>query len=552
MARKSRREFTEDLPEIILSDMPREERIATAIYARLSLENNGREDEESITSQLTLLRTYVHENPEFDLVDTYVDNGYTGTNFNRPEFNRLITDLNHGRVSCVIVKDLSRFGRNYIETGMLIETVFPKLNIRLIAINDHFDSARPEDRDSISVPMKNMINEMYSRDASRKGIIANRIRQHKENVLPYGKAPFGYQKNSRGTQYVVDREKADYVRIIFLWRQLGVKSSDICERMNLLGVELPSEGLNNRKCGWWTPASISNILKNPTYLGNLYFGKVINRLGKKGRITKVIPKEQWVVHENTHEAIVTELDYELANAKRQKNTDKKSVFYHSPTNYLKTMVYCKDCGRKMITVDSGYNKNTKRRFMRFYCGKIANHAEFCNNSVSEDFVKVIVMDSIRIQLKLMTDKAEIIKAAKESRNGKDLTLSIDKKIKFAETELSDQKEKRSRLFEDYHTGLVDKEDFDHIAAKTRARIQELEDTLKDLTRQRDEYTRAINNYLALIGELKIDSDDEGYDDELVGKMVERVEITRDKRVEVVFKSNDFLELLDAALKGGAA
>ena len=149
MARKSRKDLFNDVPEVIVPEIPREERIATAIYARLSSENNGRDDEESITSQLTLLRTYIRENPEFDLVDTYVDNGFSGTNFNRPEFARLIMDLNRGRISCVVVKDLSRFGRNYIEAGMYIETIFPKLGVRLIALNDHFDSSRPEDRSSI-------------------------------------------------------------------------------------------------------------------------------------------------------------------------------------------------------------------------------------------------------------------------------------------------------------------------------------------------------------------------------------------------------------------
>ena len=553
MARKSRRDLISEIPEIMLPEIPKEERIATAIYARLSEENNGRDDEESITSQLTLLRTYIRENPEFDLVDTYVDNGFTGTNFNRPEFSRLITDLNHGRVSCVIVKDLSRFGRNYIEAGFFIETIFPKLNVRLIAINDHFDSARPEDRDSISVPMKNMINEMYSRDASRKGIIAYRIKRNKENVLPNGKAPFGYKRNSTRTQYVVDREKADYVKLIFLWRQIGLSDVAISDRLNLLGVPLPSDGIKIRKCGWWTPPCIYSIVKNKTYLGNLYFGKAHNRLGAKGRVSKPIPEDQWVVHENTHEAIITKLDYELANAKRIKNAEsRKKSYFSSPTNNLKTMVYCKECGRKMIPVDSGYNKRTKKRYMRFHCGQIAQFTNYCGNSVSEDFVKVIVMDSVRVQLKLMTDRADFIRTAKTSGNGKDLSLSIDKKIAYVESTLADEKEKRAKVFEDYHTGLLEKEDFDLISKSHASRIRELEDSLKDLTRRRDEYTRAINRYLAMIDELEINSGDDGYDDELVGKLVERVDITQDRRVEVVFKSNDFLDLLDEALKGGAA
>lgn len=553
MARKSRKDLFNDVPEVIVPEIPREERIATAIYARLSSENNGRDDEESITSQLTLLRTYIRENPEFDLVDTYVDNGFSGTNFNRPEFARLIMDLNRGRISCVVVKDLSRFGRNYIEAGMYIETIFPKLGVRLIALNDHFDSSRPEDRSSISVPMKNMINEMYSRDQSRKSIIANRIRRNKDNVLPNGVAPFGYKKNSISTQYVVDREKSDVVKIMFLWKELGLSDNDICDRLNLLGVPLPSDGVKHpRKCGWWTPPCVYNIIRNRTYLGNLYFGKVINRMGGKGRIKREVSEDQWVVHENKHEPLVTKLDYELANEKRLKNkAEKKKQFFHSPDSNLKKLVCCKECGRRMTPVDAGYHKNAKKRYLRFHCGKIAQYEEFCGNSVSEDFVKVIVMDSVRIQMKLMTDRSELIRAAKESGNGKDLALSIDKKIAFAESALSEEKEKRAKVFEDNHTGFIDKEDFDLICANNASRIRELEESLKGLNRRRDEYTRAIDRYLTMIDEMEINADDDGYDDEIVGKLVERVDVTSDKRIEVVFKSTDYMELLDEALKGGA-
>ena len=550
MARKSRRDSKCEIQDSFVPNKSDESRIATAIYARLSLENNGREDEESITSQLTLLRSYIRENPQFELIDTYVDNGYTGTNFNRPEFNRLITDLNCGKISCVVVKDLSRFGRNYIETGMYVETIFPKLGVRLIAINDHFDSFSEESRDSISVPMKNMINEMYSRDQSRKGIIANRLKSHKDNVLPNGTPPFGYLRNKTRTQYVVDPQKADYVRLIFIWRGLGVTNQQICHRLNLIGAPLPSEGIDCRKCGWWTPQSTVNITKNRAYLGNTYFGRRTSRITANGRVTKFQSEDRWVVHENTHEPIVTQYDFDFANAACKHRSKGVNDYFNAPITNLKTIVFCKECDKKMIYVDSGYSKLSKKRFARFSCGKEARNTKFCNNFVSEDLVKVVVMDSLKIQLKIMTDKANLIRSAKMSGNGKDIALSIDKKIAFAETSLEEEKGKQAKLYEDYRSGLVDRDDYDLISENHSSRVRFLEEKHNELLKRRDEYVRAINSYLAMIDEMDSTPDDDGYDDKLVGKLVERVYVTADKRVEIIFKSFDLIKLVDEALKGG--
>ena len=168
MARKSRRQ-TQQPKELVVSvpqnNISSRVKIKTAAYARLSVEKDL---DESIGTQVQFLYQYIAEHPEFDLIDTYSDNGYTGTNFDRPEFNRMMDDVRTGKIQCILVKDLSRFGRDLVETGYYLETIFPRLNVRLIAINDDFDSSREEDRNSLAVPIKNLINEMYAKDFSRK------------------------------------------------------------------------------------------------------------------------------------------------------------------------------------------------------------------------------------------------------------------------------------------------------------------------------------------------------------------------------------------------
>lgn len=173
MARKSRKstklEINQHEKQNTISPSVMVQQLATAAYARISVD---KKNDGCVQTQITMLHQYIDSHPEYKLVDTYVDNGYTGTDFDRPEFIRLMDDVRAGKIQCIVVKDLSRFGRNTIEAGYYIETIFPCLNVRLISINDNFDSSREEDRNSMIIPIKNMINEMYAKDASKKRVLA--------------------------------------------------------------------------------------------------------------------------------------------------------------------------------------------------------------------------------------------------------------------------------------------------------------------------------------------------------------------------------------------
>ena len=247
------------------------EKIPTAIYARLSVLRDD-DKSESIENQISLIHRYILEHPEMELFDVYADRDRSGTNFNRPEFERLISDVTKGKVTCIIVKDLSRFGRNYIETGVFIENIFPKLGARLIAINDNFDSNREEDVNSLSVPIKNMINEMYAKDISRKIISSNRIRNRSGNSKLRGNAPYGYKYEDN--KLVPDERYAPYVRLIFEWRSKGKSVNDIAKRLTLIGAPVPGNVTGDKnidKFGErWLPSKIYHILSNPEYTGDSY------------------------------------------------------------------------------------------------------------------------------------------------------------------------------------------------------------------------------------------------------------------------------------------
>ena len=179
MARKSRKNM---MPQAAVQEAVQQnekELLRTAAYARLSVENGGHETEDSLHTQILQIHNYIRENPELTLTDTYADNGFTGTRFDRPEFERMMQDVRTGKIQCIVVKDLSRFGRDYIETGSYLETIFPMLHVRFIAINDDFDNIRQSDVDSLAVPIKNMVNSLYAKDISKKISLSYQMRREK-------------------------------------------------------------------------------------------------------------------------------------------------------------------------------------------------------------------------------------------------------------------------------------------------------------------------------------------------------------------------------------
>ena len=209
MARKSRRAQNDTaVSTAVIANIQtkkKENLLRTAAYGRLSVEN---ETDESLQTQMSMLYQFIDEHEDLQFEDSYSDNGYSGTNFDRPEFVRLMDDVRSGIIECIVVKDLSRFGRDYLETGYYIETLFPHLNVRFIAVTDDFDSIREEDRSSLAVPIKNMVNAMYAKDISKKICASREVMKNKADSMPMGTAPFGYDHSEDKKKYVLEIGRA--------------------------------------------------------------------------------------------------------------------------------------------------------------------------------------------------------------------------------------------------------------------------------------------------------------------------------------------------------
>lgn len=300
-------------------------------YFRLSREDGDKAESDSIVNQKALVREFLKAHPEIQVYKEQVDDGYTGVSFERPAFQEMLEDIRAGRVNCVIVKDLSRFGRNYIEAGRYIEKIFPYLGVRFIAINDNIDTATEMSAsDEMLIPFKNLINDAYCRDISVK--VRSHLdvkRESGQYISPF--APYGYKKSPENkNQLVVDEKAAAIVRQIFKWKIEGMSAARIADKLNGLGIPTPMDykrmnGENYQCCfrkkedSKWTANSVRRILCNEVYTGVLVQGKTFSPSYK---IRKRIPKEEkdWIRCENCHEAIISAEEFGQVKRSYQQDT----------------------------------------------------------------------------------------------------------------------------------------------------------------------------------------------------------------------------------------
>ncbi len=328
-----------------------------AMYLRLSRDDGDAEggkkvESNSIGSQREIIRTYIREQENMELYDVYVDDGYSGSNFERPEFKRMISDVEEGKVNCVIVKDLSRFGRDYIEAGRYIQKTFPALRVRFIALTDKYDSFKADSSESsIVLPVKNFINDSYCRDISTK--VKSQLEVKCKNGEFIGAfAVYGYLKNPQNkNQLIVDDYAADIVKKVFFWKMEGLSAQAIATRLNELGILPPleykkSNGVSYRsgfsvssKTGW-SSVSVKRVLTNEVYLGHLVQGK---RQKINYKVKKVEEKleHEWIRVENTHEAIISEDTFQIVQNLLQ--SDGRVLGKSKEVNPFTGLLFCGDC-----------------------------------------------------------------------------------------------------------------------------------------------------------------------------------------------------------------
>ena len=355
MARKSRYAPVAE-PLVIDADL-----MLAGMYARISDEDGDDETTNSLGNQKKIGMHYLSEHTDIRLVDTYSDNGYTGMNYNRPDFQRLMQDIRSGRINCIIVKDISRFGRHFLQTSEFVERILPELGVRLICINDNYDSADPaSDRSALTLPLKMVMNDYYVKDIAKKIRSGINAKIEKGNYIPpAGSIPYGYIRNPERETFDVDSETAPVVLRIFQMRAEGVSLNKIAGTLNKEGVPCPGKvrfdrGISKDKrfeTACWIRGTIRKILSDQVYLGHRVHGRV--RSDRYGGEKTRRGSEEWVIIKNAHPAIITQELYDIAQEASEETEERRKSFNANaaPTldykDIFRDKIVCAHCGSSM-------------------------------------------------------------------------------------------------------------------------------------------------------------------------------------------------------------
>lgn len=430
--------------------LSKEKEYKASIYIRLSKEDGDKIESNSISNQRELITSYLKSKPEIQVYTERVDDGYSGVNFDRPAVKQLLSDIKDGTINCVIVKDLSRFGRNYIETGRYIEQVFPFLGVRFIAINDGFDSAAVQNQsDSMIVPFKNLMNDAYSRDISIKVRSQINVRYKRGDFI--GAFPtYGYfRSDSDKHKLEIDEFAAETIRNIFRWKIEGLSNQRIAESLNSKGVLSPLEYKNT--LGWafstsfklspiakWSATTVGRILKNEIYTGTMIQGKESSPNYKvKKKFRK--PQSEWIVVKDTHEAIIPHEDFELVN--RLMSADTRTSPTSEELYVFSGILECGTCHKSMIRRPVHSNGKT---YIYYICRTQKDDKEKCSNNH-----RISDKQLMCCTLKLLQEQIRIVCVIDELLNYIE-TLPLQQ----VEVQKADLRLQKKREEYDYYQGLV--------------------------------------------------------------------------------------------------
>lgn len=527
----------------------KEKQFYAAMYLRLSRDDEDRDgltksESNSIGSQRELIKSFLREQPDIELYDIYVDDGFSGSNFDRPEFKRMIADIEAGRVNCVVVKDLSRFGRDYIESGRYIQKTFPALSVRFIALTDHYDSLSADTGESsIVLPVKNFINDSYCRDISTKVRSQLEVkRRNGECIAAF--AVYGYKKSREDkNRLVIDEYAAENVRRIFAWKIQGLAVSAIAEKLNSLGILSPKEykrsmglsyngGFSGAGSCAWGNATVKRILTNEVYLGHMVQGKT-EKINYKVKKYTEKPRQEWVKVENTHEPIVSADDFAVVQH-LLKTDGRKSPQSGTPSPFM-GILFCGDCGEQMVRRVTRY-KNTAKVY---YICSTKNRGEGCSrHSIEENQLKEIVCQSVRTFANSFLKEKQLFDRAVQYETNFDSVAQYDKEIERLKKEQDKYYSLCSGLYEDLREGIITKEEFERLHEGFSRKGKELEAAMmKQEQLIKDMFKKGVLS----AGRLKTFQDCvelKEIDRHTLSSLVKKIRVYEKKQVEIEFHFMD--------------
>jgi len=554
MARKSRKAGSVIDNSHIVGDIV----YKTAIYVRLSVMDSGKKDGESIINQRDMLERYIVEHPELVPSGVFVDNGETGVDFLRPAWNDLMRECRAGKINCIMIKDLSRLGRNYIETGEYLDKIFPLLGIRLIAVNDGYDGLNLTNGERLVSNLKNLVNDIYAKDISRKSSAALRIKQ-KQGAFIGTYASYGYLKDpTNKNKIIVDPETAPVVRQIFAWKADGVGSAHICRKLGEAGIPAPNKyrfqkGIVKDKRyarSEWAPPVLRQIIKNQVYLGHMVQGRKRGALYEGGGHA-MISEADWTVVENTHEPIISKDLYNRANtiiSNRTAEYKKKqgvNTRIQAPEMLLKGLLFCADCGRPLFR-----NKKVKgkRVYWTYQCRSHNTLMTCPYKYIHEEDLYNAVYAAIRIEIQKSADVGLVIDKLNKESGHKTRLSKYDAEIEEAERELRRLTSLRQAVYDDYAAKILTVSEYQYASEKYNIDFQKQKERLDRAKQEKQDYTRNStpeNKWLSAFGRFMNNKE---LTVEMAQTLISRIEVSNRDRVSVTFNFRDELEAISAVIQ----
>lgn len=548
MARKSRIN--------VLNDIAVKEKVVLAgEYGRLSVEDGDDIEQNSIGNQQKIVLHYLEEHPEIKLVDTYYDNGCTGMNYNRPGFLRMLRDLKSGRINCVIVKDISRLGRHFVMTSEFVEQTFPEMGVRLICINDSYDSNDfNADSSALTLPLKMVMNDYYVKDISNKIRSSISAKMESGEYIPSASSiPYGYIRNSELATYDIDLDTAEVVKEIYRLRAEGVSFTKIACVLNEKNIPSPGKirflrGLTKAEKyenAVWCRKTVSKICSDQVYIGNRVHGTV--KRDKVGLDKKRRKEDEWKVIANAHPAIISNEVYEkvqeinLDELQRRKGFEQRIGFDEDYRELFRGKVFCGDCHSVMSARKGCARRNAKTPSRIYYeCNNFieSSRTQCANHYVRQETLLKAVADTLNQQVKIAVDIEQLVE--KLNNMPKVISYQNAKKDRYQSVfiQRKNMEAKIEQLLVDLTQGIIDRDEYSYMkkqySKKYNDLLQEETQALSDM-REKDAALSVTGKWLETIRKYqKLPVIDKA----LMDLLVERIEVSKDKTIKIILNYKD--------------
>lgn len=545
MARKSRKNIA------VVEEAPAIKVWRAALYIRLSVEFNGKRGD-SLETQRQIMEAYVTLCPDIEVVEIYTDNGISGQTFERAAFQRLLDDIEAGKIDCVVVKDLSRLGRNTIDTGYYIEKYFPLHQVRFIAVNDQYDSEDGENSaNHMIVPLKNMINEAYAADISRK-VAAQQRQAMRDGDYIGSRPPYGYRKDPDNChRLLVNEDTAPTVRQIFQWAADGVALNDMVKRLNegkvpTPGYYLASIGLITSQrlmgSGKWQTWTVGRILEDEVYTGDMVQGKS-RTVGRKQVPTA---PADWIVARDTHEALVSREMFELVQAVRQNAAVKYTVTEKKPytENILQGRVFCGCCGKNLHRQKS-HGRYFYRCITNDRLGKDACPGDIRYLKEADLFDTILIV--IRQKAGAVMGSGLYLKRQDSKIAAK--KAAVDREIDQLRGETEKNQALLKGLYENFVTGILTRAEYLELKEDYSGKVRTAVERVRELQAQQSELEALVKDCASLADKLAAAEKDKALTARLVEQVIERVTVSGPGDVAIQFRFEDSFLRLARSLHG---